>query len=74
MHVFGSSETFEAANNTVELRLHLAPTYRLLNGALQPTSKEKDESVALTFDRRKTVGELRLAIYQVIPGLEGSCL
>lgn len=74
VYVFCCSETFEAENNTVELRLHLAPSYRLLNGALQPMNKEEDESVALTFDRRKTVGELRLAIYQVIPGLELSCL
>lgn len=64
--VFCFSETFEAANNTVELHLHLAPSYRLLNGALQPISKEKDKSIPFNFDRRKTVGELRLAIYQVI--------
>lgn len=54
----------------MELHLHLAPSYRLLNGALQPIGKEKDESVALNFDRRKTVGELRLAIYQVINGIK----
>lgn len=63
---FCHREEFEAANNTVELRLHLAPGYRLENGALQPVTKEQDCSTSLSFDRRKTVGELRLAIYQVV--------
>lgn len=58
------SEKFEATNNTVELRLHLAPSYRLENGALRPADKEY-VSTTLSFDRRKTVGDLRLAIYQV---------
>ncbi|XP_029688638.1 ubiquitin carboxyl-terminal hydrolase 40 isoform X2 [Takifugu rubripes] len=57
-------EEFEAANNTVELRLHLAPSYRLENGALQLVAKEQDWSTTLSFDCRKTVGDLRLAIYQ----------
>lgn len=50
----------------MELRLHLAPSYRLENGALQPATKEQHQSTALSFDRRKTVGDLRLAIYQVM--------
>uniref|UniRef100_A0A3Q3G3R6 Ubiquitin specific peptidase 40 n=1 Tax=Labrus bergylta TaxID=56723 RepID=A0A3Q3G3R6_9LABR len=64
-------EEFEATNNTVELRLHLAPSYRLENGALQPISKEQNGSTALSFDRRKTVGDLRLAIYQMQELWEG---
>ncbi|XP_041669120.1 ubiquitin carboxyl-terminal hydrolase 40 [Cheilinus undulatus] len=64
-------EEFEATNNTVELRLHLAPSYRLENGALQPISKEHDGSTTLSFDRRKTVGDLRLAIYQMQELWEG---
>ncbi|KAM9842918.1 ubiquitin carboxyl-terminal hydrolase 40 [Aulostomus maculatus] len=63
-------EEFEASNNSVELCLHLAPCYRLKNGALQPTSKEP-ETTTLTFDRRKTVGDLRLAIYQKQEQWEG---
>lgn len=62
---FCYSEKFEATNNTVELHLHLAPSYRLENGALQPADKGH-VSTTLSFDRRKTVGDLRLAIYQVI--------
>ncbi|XP_054470070.1 ubiquitin carboxyl-terminal hydrolase 40 isoform X2 [Anoplopoma fimbria] len=57
-------EELEATNNTVELRLHLAPSYRLEYGALQTMSKEQNGSTTLSFDRRKTVGDLRLAIYQ----------
>lgn len=64
---FRCSEEFEAANNTVELHLHLAPRYRLKNGGLQPASKEPNGVTTLSFDRRKTVGDLRITIYQVIP-------
>ncbi|XP_051242887.1 ubiquitin carboxyl-terminal hydrolase 40 isoform X2 [Dicentrarchus labrax] len=64
-------EEFEATNNTVELRLHLAPSYRLENGALQPISREQNGSTTLSFDRRKTVGDLRLAIYQMQELWEG---
>ncbi|XP_068607993.1 ubiquitin carboxyl-terminal hydrolase 40 [Brachionichthys hirsutus] len=63
-------EKFEATNNTIELRLHLAHRYRLENGALQPISKQNGSS-ALSFDRRKTVGDLRLAIYQMQELWEG---
>lgn len=60
-------EEFEATNNTIELHLHLAPLYKLENAALQPVSKEQDSTITSTmsFDRRKTVGDLRLAIYQM---------
>ncbi|KAM4625208.1 ubiquitin carboxyl-terminal hydrolase 40 [Polymixia lowei] len=64
-------EEFEATNNSVELHLHLAPSYRLENGALQPISKEQDGVTTLNFDRRKTVGDLRLAIYQMQELWEG---
>uniref|UniRef100_A0A8C6PFL3 Ubiquitin carboxyl-terminal hydrolase n=1 Tax=Nothobranchius furzeri TaxID=105023 RepID=A0A8C6PFL3_NOTFU len=64
-------EQFEASNNTVELQLHLAPFYRLDNGALQPISTEPSGITALSFDRRKTVGDLRLTIYQMQELWEG---
>uniref|UniRef100_A0A8C7MAK8 Ubiquitin carboxyl-terminal hydrolase n=1 Tax=Oncorhynchus kisutch TaxID=8019 RepID=A0A8C7MAK8_ONCKI len=57
-------EEFEASNNSVELRLHLAPRYRLENGALKPISIEQKEATNLTFDLRRTVGDLRMIIYQ----------
>ncbi|KAK7904201.1 hypothetical protein WMY93_016808 [Mugilogobius chulae] len=59
-------EEFEATNNTIELHLHLAPLYKLENGALQPVCKEQPSTTTLSFDRRKTVGDLRLTIYQGI--------
>ena len=59
------SETFENSSNSVELRLHLAPSYRLKNGALQPMYIDQDGVTPLSFDRRKTVGDLRLSVYQV---------
>lgn len=64
-------EKFEATNNMVELRLHLAPCYRLENGALQPANREDGGRTSLSFDRRKTVGDLRLAIYQMQELWEG---
>ncbi|XP_057715706.1 ubiquitin carboxyl-terminal hydrolase 40 isoform X2 [Corythoichthys intestinalis] len=57
-------EEYQASNNQVELHLHLASSYRLINGALRPIGKEPNASAAFVFDRRKTVGDLRLAIYQ----------
>uniref|UniRef100_A0A8C7IGI9 Ubiquitin carboxyl-terminal hydrolase 40-like n=1 Tax=Oncorhynchus kisutch TaxID=8019 RepID=A0A8C7IGI9_ONCKI len=57
-------EEFEASNNNVELRLHLAPCYRLENGALKPISIEQKEATNLTFDRCRTIGDLRMIIYQ----------
>ncbi|KAJ8003711.1 hypothetical protein DPEC_G00151150 [Dallia pectoralis] len=55
----------ETSNNSVELVLHLAPHYRLENGALQTISVEQSETTSLNFDRRKTVGDLRMTIYQM---------
>ncbi|XP_034531244.1 ubiquitin carboxyl-terminal hydrolase 40 isoform X2 [Notolabrus celidotus] len=64
-------EEFDATNNTIELRLHLAHSYRLENGALQPIKQEQNGSTTLSFDRRKTVGDLRLTIYQMQELWEG---
>uniref|UniRef100_A0A674F0N7 Ubiquitin specific peptidase 40 n=1 Tax=Salmo trutta TaxID=8032 RepID=A0A674F0N7_SALTR len=64
-------EEFEASNNSVELRLHLAPRYRLENGALKPISIEQNEATNLTFDLRRTVGDLRMIIYQMQDLWEG---
>uniref|UniRef100_W5MVH3 Ubiquitin specific peptidase 40 n=1 Tax=Lepisosteus oculatus TaxID=7918 RepID=W5MVH3_LEPOC len=56
---------FEESSNTIEVRLHLAPHYKVENGALHPSSSPQDSVLPLAFDRRKTVGDLRQAIYQV---------
>uniref|UniRef100_A0A673H2G2 Ubiquitin carboxyl-terminal hydrolase n=1 Tax=Sinocyclocheilus rhinocerous TaxID=307959 RepID=A0A673H2G2_9TELE len=51
---------FDASSNSVEVRLHLAPHYHWQNGALHPVSPDEDSIITVTFDRRKTVGDLRL--------------
>lgn len=56
---------FDASSNSIEVRLHLAPHYHCQNGALHPAAPNEDSIITVTFDRRKTVGDLRLAIYQV---------
>lgn len=58
-------EEFDASSNSIEVRLHLAPHYRAEMGALRPVGDPKDAVITITFDRRKTVGDLRLAVYQV---------
>uniref|UniRef100_A0A673H344 USP domain-containing protein n=1 Tax=Sinocyclocheilus rhinocerous TaxID=307959 RepID=A0A673H344_9TELE len=50
-------------SNSVEVRLHLAPHYHWQNGALHPVSPDEDSIITVTFDRRKTVGDLRLSIF-----------
>ncbi|KAF4111915.1 ubiquitin carboxyl-terminal hydrolase 40 [Onychostoma macrolepis] len=62
---------FDASSNSVEVRLHLAPHYHYQNGALHPISPDEDSIITVTFDRRKTVGDLRLAIYQMQDLWEG---
>uniref|UniRef100_A0A673H1M7 USP domain-containing protein n=1 Tax=Sinocyclocheilus rhinocerous TaxID=307959 RepID=A0A673H1M7_9TELE len=62
---------FDASSNSVEVRLHLAPHYHWQNGALHPVSPDEDSIITVTFDRRKTVGDLRLAIYQMQDLWEG---
>ncbi|XP_051941258.1 ubiquitin carboxyl-terminal hydrolase 40 isoform X1 [Hippocampus zosterae] len=64
-------EEYEASHNHVEVRIHLASSYQLRNGALQPIDSEPNASTALVFDRRKTVGDLRLAIYEQQEQWEG---
>lgn len=62
---------FDASSNSIEVRLHLAPHYHWQNGALHPSAPGEDSIITVTFDRRKTVGDLRLAIYQMQDLWEG---
>ncbi|XP_035388075.1 ubiquitin carboxyl-terminal hydrolase 40 [Electrophorus electricus] len=62
---------FDASSNRIEVRLHLAPHYHVQNGALQPSSTNTRAVVSMMFDRRKTVGDLRLAVYQMQTTWEG---
>ncbi|KAJ8253298.1 hypothetical protein GJAV_G00211330 [Gymnothorax javanicus] len=62
---------FDAAKNTIEVRLHLAPQYQLINGALQAMGRGQDSVITLSFDHRRTVGDFRLAVYQMQDLWEG---
>ncbi|XP_067844173.1 ubiquitin carboxyl-terminal hydrolase 40 isoform X2 [Heptranchias perlo] len=62
---------FDSAANNIEVHLHLGPEYKFDNGALHPTSSQKDSVLTITIDRRKTVGDLRQAIFQLLEFWKG---
>ncbi|XP_039711503.1 ubiquitin carboxyl-terminal hydrolase 40 isoform X3 [Pteropus medius] len=60
----------DSTNNNFELHLHMGPHYHFFNGALHPVSQT--ESVwDLIFDKRKTLGDLRQSIFQLLEFWEG---
>ncbi|XP_011726364.2 ubiquitin carboxyl-terminal hydrolase 40 isoform X1 [Macaca nemestrina] len=61
----------DSANNTVELHLHLGPQYHFFNGALHPVVSQTESVWDLTFDKRKTLGDLRQSIFQLLEFWEG---
>ncbi|XP_070324543.1 ubiquitin carboxyl-terminal hydrolase 40 isoform X11 [Odocoileus virginianus] len=61
----------DSTNNTVELHLHLGPYYQFLNGALHPVVSQTESMWDLTFDKRKTLGDLRQSIFQLLEFWEG---
>eukprot|EP00072_Mus_musculus_P051168 XP_006529544.1 PREDICTED: ubiquitin carboxyl-terminal hydrolase 40 isoform X2 [Mus musculus] len=61
----------DSANSTFELHLHLGPHYRFFNGALHPAVSETESVWDLTFDKRKTLGDLRQSIFQLLECWEG---
>ncbi|XP_041056714.1 ubiquitin carboxyl-terminal hydrolase 40 [Carcharodon carcharias] len=62
---------FDSAANNIEVHLHLGPEYKFDNGALHPASSQKDSVLTITIDRRKTVGDLRQAIFQLLEFWKG---
>ncbi|XP_073928127.1 ubiquitin carboxyl-terminal hydrolase 40 isoform X5 [Castor canadensis] len=54
----------DSANNNFELHLHLGPHYHFFNGALHPIISQTDSVWDLTFNKRKTLGDLRQSIFQ----------
>ncbi|XP_076871413.1 ubiquitin carboxyl-terminal hydrolase 40 isoform X2 [Brachyhypopomus gauderio] len=62
---------FDASSNSIDVHLHMAPHYHVQNGALQPLNNNTRAIINMTFDRRKTVGDLRLALYQMQTTWEG---
>ncbi|KAL1770992.1 ubiquitin carboxyl-terminal hydrolase 40 isoform X1 [Sigmodon hispidus] len=61
----------DSANNNFELHLHLGPHYRFFNGALHPAVSQTESVWDLTFDKRKTLGDLRQSIFQLLEFWEG---
>ncbi|XP_067892172.1 ubiquitin carboxyl-terminal hydrolase 40 isoform X2 [Heterodontus francisci] len=61
---------FDSAANNIEVHLHLGPEYKFDNGALHPASSQ-DSVLTITIDRRKTVGDLRQAIFQLLEFWKG---
>ncbi|XP_020034384.1 ubiquitin carboxyl-terminal hydrolase 40 isoform X2 [Castor canadensis] len=61
----------DSANNNFELHLHLGPHYHFFNGALHPIISQTDSVWDLTFNKRKTLGDLRQSIFQLLEFWEG---
>ncbi|XP_043858164.1 ubiquitin carboxyl-terminal hydrolase 40 isoform X2 [Dromiciops gliroides] len=58
--------------NHLELHLHLGPGYEFYDGALHPSSSRTEECVVdLTIDKRRTVGDLRQDVLQLLEFWEG---
>ncbi|XP_008063295.1 ubiquitin carboxyl-terminal hydrolase 40 [Carlito syrichta] len=61
----------DSANNNFEVHLHLGPQYHFFNGALHPLVSQTECVWNLTFDKRKTLGDLRQSIFQLLECWEG---
>ncbi|XP_072817963.1 ubiquitin carboxyl-terminal hydrolase 40 isoform X1 [Vicugna pacos] len=61
----------DSTNNNFELHLHLGPHYHFFNGALHPVVSQTESVWDLTFDKRKTLGDLRQSIFQLLEFWEG---
>ncbi|KAM6152477.1 ubiquitin carboxyl-terminal hydrolase 40 isoform 2-T2 [Erethizon dorsatum] len=61
----------DSANNNIELHLHMGPHYHFFNGALHPVSCQTESVWDLTFDKRKTLGDLQQSIFQLLEFWEG---
>lgn len=62
---------YDSTNNIFELHLHLGPHYHFFNGALHPVASQTESVWDLTFDKRKTLGDLRQSIFQLLEFWEG---
>ncbi|KAF1506029.1 Ubiquitin carboxyl-terminal hydrolase 40, partial [Megadyptes antipodes antipodes] len=64
----------DSANHGIDLHLHLSSCYKFHNGALHPSLTWKESVVDLTIDRRKTLGDLRLSVFQMLESWEGDMI
>ncbi|NWX84129.1 UBP40 hydrolase, partial [Nothoprocta pentlandii] len=65
---------WDSANHGIDLHLHLSSCYKFQNGALHPSLTWKESIVDLTIDRRKTLGDLRQSVFQVLESWEGDLI
>ncbi|XP_008933850.1 PREDICTED: ubiquitin carboxyl-terminal hydrolase 40, partial [Merops nubicus] len=64
----------DSASNGIDLRLHLSSCYTFHNGALQPALACKEGVLGFTVDRRKTLGDLRQLLFQMLESWEGDMI
>ncbi|XP_061858151.1 ubiquitin carboxyl-terminal hydrolase 40 isoform X2 [Colius striatus] len=64
----------DSANNGIDLHLHLSLRYKFHNGALHPSLTWEESIVDLTIDRRKTLGDLRQSVFQMLESWEGDMI
>ncbi|XP_074856726.1 ubiquitin carboxyl-terminal hydrolase 40 isoform X2 [Carettochelys insculpta] len=64
----------DSADCNIDLHLHLGSHYKLYNGALHPSLSQKESVLDLTIDRRKTLGDLRQSIFQLLEFWEGDMI
>ncbi|XP_010576210.1 PREDICTED: ubiquitin carboxyl-terminal hydrolase 40 isoform X4 [Haliaeetus leucocephalus] len=65
---------WDSANNGIDLHLHLSSCYKFHNGALHPSLTWKEGVADLTIDRRKTLGDLRQSVFQMLESWEGDMI
>ncbi|XP_054427293.1 ubiquitin carboxyl-terminal hydrolase 40 [Pteronotus mesoamericanus] len=61
----------DSTNNNLELHLHLGSHYHFFNGALHPVGSQTESARDLCFDKRRTLGDLRQSIFQLLESWEG---
>ncbi|NXG03246.1 UBP40 hydrolase, partial [Sakesphorus luctuosus] len=61
----------DSATHGIDLHLHLSSCYEFHHGALHPCLSWKESVVDLSMDRRKTLGDLRQVVLQVLDSWEG---
>ncbi|XP_072496819.1 ubiquitin carboxyl-terminal hydrolase 40 isoform X3 [Notamacropus eugenii] len=63
---------YDSVVNKLDLHLHLGPCYEFYNGALHPSSSRTEDCMLdLTIDKRKTLGDLRQSVFQLLEYWEG---
>ncbi|XP_073162958.1 ubiquitin carboxyl-terminal hydrolase 40 isoform X4 [Lepidochelys kempii] len=64
----------DSADSNIDLHLHLGSHYKLYHGALHPSLSQKESMLDLTIDKRKTLGDLRQSIFQLLEFWEGDII